>query len=248
MKLQNKIILITGASSGIGQAIAIETAKQKAVVLIHYRKNSKGAQETLEQIKQYSKGDTFSADLTKPNSVKQLFQDIKNKGYKTIDGLVNNAGEAISGEFDDIELWNQQLNNIFLSQVYTSNEFIKFTTHENLRKIVNTSSVYGILEMGNPDFVHYSAAKAAVNSFTMTLAKKYAPHILINAVAPGYTWTPPWEGTSEEEKKLCVDLTKIGRFVKPEEIAAAVIALLQNDAITGEIVRVDGGLHLLNLR
>jgi len=101
--------------------------------------------------------------------------------------------------------------------------------------------------MGDPAYPQYSAAKAAVNNFTMNLAKKYAPNILINAVAPGYTWTPAWEGTSEKEKKACVDRTKIGRFIKPEEVATAVIELLNNDAVTGEIIRVDGGLHLLNL-
>lgn len=246
--IKNKIILVTGASSGIGKAVALEAAKQKATVLIHYRKNHKGAQETLKEVGQYSKGDIFSADLTKPEEVKKLFEDIKQKGFQTLDALVNNAGDATSGEFDNLQIWDDQISNIFLSQVYTSNEFIKFNNPAILRKIVNISSVYGILEMGNPDFPQYSAAKAAVNSYTLNLAKKFAPKILVNAVAPGYTWTPAWESTSKEEIKACENLTKIGRFVKSEEIAAVVIELLNNDAITGEIIRVDGGLHLLKLR
>jgi len=246
--LNNKTILVTGASSGIGKAVAIEAARQETIVLIHYRKNQSGAQETLKEVKQYSKGGIFSTDLTKPDEVKKLFEEIRSKGYEALDGLVNCAGEATSGEFDDLQVWDHQLSNIFLSQVYTTNEFIKFCNSDALRKIVNISSVYGILEMGNPDFPQYSAAKAAVNSFTMNLAKKFAPSILVNAVAPGYTWTPAWEGTSEEEKKACENLTKIGRFIRPEEIATVVVELLNNDAITGEVIRVDGGLHLLNLR
>ena len=102
--------------------------------------------------------------------------------------------------------------------------------------------------MSNPDFPQYSAAKAAVNSFTCNLAKKFAPHILVNAVAPGYTWTPPWEGVSKKELDACKNLTRIKRFVTPEEVAQVAVSLLENDAMTGEIIRVDGGLHLLNLR
>lgn len=245
--IKNRNILITGASSGIGQAIAIEGAKQGANVLIHYHKNEDGATETLQKVNKYAKGEIFAADLTKPEEVKKLFDEIKQKGYQALDALVNNAGEATPGEFDDLEIWNHQLSNIFLSQVYTSNEFIKFNDSDNLRKIVNISSVYGILEMGNPDFPQYSAAKAAVNSLTLNLAKKYAPKILVNAVTPGYTLTPAWEGTPEKELKDCVNQTKIGRLVKPKEIATVVIELLNNDAITGEIIRVDGGLHLLDL-
>lgn len=248
MELKNKVVLITGSSSGIGQAIAMEAAKQEATVLIHYRNNKKGAKETLGKVKQHSKGEVFSADLTKPDEVKKLFEDIKQRGYRAIDGLVNNAGEATSGEFDDLGIWDHQINSIFLSQVYTSIEFIKFSSLDSLRKIVNISSVYGFPEMGNSDFPQYSAAKAAVNSFTCNLAKKLAPSILVNAVAPGYTWTPPWEGTLPQEAKACESLTRIKRFIKPKEIASMVLELLRNDAITGEIIRIDGGLHLQDLR
>lgn len=247
MNKPDKTILVTGASSGIGQAIATLSAQQGYTVLIHYRKNTEGARKTLAEVETNSKGDIFAADLTKPEEVKNLFEAIREKGYESIDFLVNNAGEATPGEFDDLKVWEDQLSNILMTQVYTSNEFIKYNNSKTLRKIVNISSVYGISEMGSPEFPQYSAAKAAVISFTLNLAKKYAPEILVNAVAPGYTWTPAWEGTSEEEKKIYADSTKIGRFIKPEEIASVVMELLRNDAITGEVIRVDGGLHLLNL-
>jgi len=162
--------------------------------------------------------------------------------------LINNAGESAVGSLSDMNVWDSQLKNIFLSQVYTSNEFITFNISENIRKIINISSVYGFPEMGNPDYIQYSAAKAAVNNLTVNLAKKFAPKIHVNAVAPGYTLTPAWEGTSKEELSACENLTQIKRLTKPIEVASMVMALLSNDAITGEIIRVDGGLHLLNLK
>jgi NAD(P)-dependent dehydrogenase (short-subunit alcohol dehydrogenase family) len=241
-----KTILVTGASSGIGQAIAKEIAKCGAVVLIHYHKNEDGAKATLGMIKKYSHGNVFQADLTKPFDVKELFLNIRHKHHGFIDFLVNNAGEAHPGDLDDMKTWDSQIKNILLSQVYTSNEFIKFNNTNNLRKIVNISSIYGNLESGNSDYFQYSAAKAAVNSFTLNLAKKYAPNILVNAVAPGYTLTPAWKGTPKEEFIDLAEKTLIRRFVQPEEIATMVVELLSNNAITGEIIRVDGGLHLYN--
>jgi len=177
-----------------------------------------------------------------------LFDAINKKGYKVLDALVNNAGEYADGKFDNLDVWEGQIKNIFMSQVYMSNAFVKKGRSKNIRKIINISSVYGIPEMGNPDAPHYSAAKAAVVSLTMNLAKKYGPGILVNAIAPGYVWTPPWKNTSKEELKACEDLVKIGRFIKPEEIATMVVELLNNDAITGEVIRIDGGLHLTYVR
>lgn len=121
---------------------------------------------------------------------------------------------------------------------------MKFNTSVDVRKIVNISSWYSFLSTGIPEGIQYCTAKAALNSFTANLAKKLAPHVLVNAVAPGYTLTPNWDGTSEEDLKKAKSLSRIQRFITPEEIASMVIELLRNDAVTGEIVRVDGGLHL----
>ncbi len=246
--ISGKTVLVTGASSGIGQAIAIECAKQKAVVLINYRNNLKGAQETLKQVKKFSKGEIFQADLSENKEVVKMFEEFKKKGYKNLDCLVNNAGEYADGKFDDLTVWDFQLKNIFMNQVHTANNFATYSKSKDPRKIVNITSVYGVPEMSNPDAPQYSAAKAALGSFTMNMAKTHGPEILVNAIAPGYVWTPPWEQTSKDELKACADLTKIGRFIRAEEIATMAVELLNNDAITGEIIRVDGGLHLTHVR
>jgi len=244
MILKNKKILITGGSSGIGKAIAIECAKKGGKIVVHYRNNKKGAIETLKEIQKYSNGIIVSADLTQVSEIKNMFEKLEMMNYRDLEILVNNAGEAKTGEFDDLDTWESQWSNIFMSQVYVTNAFIKSYRIKGIRKIVNISSIYAFPEMGNSDFPQYSAAKAAVNSFTCNLAKKLSPSILVNAVSPGYVWTPAWEGTSKEELDACKSLTKINRFIEPIEIATTVIELLQNDAITGEIIRIDGGLHL----
>ncbi|OGD09583.1 hypothetical protein A2397_02775 [Candidatus Amesbacteria bacterium RIFOXYB1_FULL_44_23] len=246
MNLKNKTVLVTGSSSGIGRATAVACAQKQAVVLVHYRKNEKGAKETLDQVNKFSSGQIFKSDLSNPDNVKQLFVQI-NKEFKSLDCLINNAGEFASGPFEDLTLWQSQFSNIFFSQVYTAVEFLNTKAAVTPRKIVNISSAYGSLNMGIADAPHYAAAKAAVNSFTCTLAKKVSPDVLVNAIAPGYTWTPNWGEMTEVEKKPFTDLAKIKRFVKADEVAAMAVQLLENDAVTGEIITVDGGLHLQDI-
>jgi len=91
MNLKNKTVLVTGSSSGIGRATAVACAQKQAVVLVHYRKNEKGAKETLDQVNKFSSGQIFKSDLSNPDNVKQLFVQI-NKEFKSLDCLINNAG------------------------------------------------------------------------------------------------------------------------------------------------------------
>jgi len=245
MNLKDKKILITGASSGIGQAIAISCAQRGAHVLINYRKNLKGAEQTLKEVEKYSKGFIFQADLTDEKQIGQMFTEISRK-VGNIDVLVNNAGDAQPGDFLDNKLWRDQFENIFFSALHVSQGFLKQNKESSLRKILNITSYYGNIGGGNTEFFAYSVAKAALSSLTVTLAKTDGK-VLVNAIAPGYTWTPPWEGISEEEKKICESRTMINRFVTADEIAHATIGILENNAITGQIITVDGGLSLQKL-
>lgn len=242
MELKDKTILVTGSSSGIGQAIAIEAAKKGAKIIVHFRKNKAGAEKTLTEINKYSSGQIVQADLTNDNEVTEMFKDIKD-----IDILVNNAGKYAGGKPDDYAVWQQQYENIFMSMVRVTNNFLKLKSESGIQKIVNISSIYGLNNMENEGSPAFNAAKASIISFTLTLAKKYAPQILVNCITPGYTWTPLWGEMSADEKKPFEEQSRIGRFVKPEEIANAVMFLLENDAMTGEVIRVDGGVHLQKL-
>jgi 3-oxoacyl-[acyl-carrier protein] reductase len=242
MDLQGKIVLVTGASSGIGKAIAIAFAQKRAHVLVHYGSNKAGAQETLREVEKTSSGRPYQADLMDPNAVDSLFRDIR-QTTPTIDVLVNNAGDARPGDIGEEQVWDYEYKNILLSAIRTSQEFIAIQS-PSLRKIINITSIYGNDTTGDPDYLQYSAFKAALANVTATLSKSTAPRILVNAVAPGYTKTPAWAGASYESKKACVRATLIGRFVKSEEVAHAVIFIAENDALTGQVITLDGGTSL----
>jgi 3-oxoacyl-[acyl-carrier protein] reductase len=242
MDLQGKIILVTGASSGIGRAIAIAFARRRAHVLVHYGRNKAGAQETLREVEKFSSGRVHQADLMDGGAVVSLFEEIK-RTMATIDILVNNAGESRPGDLGEGSIWEYEYKNILLSAMRASNEFISMPSPQ-LRKIINITSIYGNLSTGDPEYLQYSAFKAALANVTATLSKSAAPQILVNAVAPGYTDTPAWAGASSDSKDACAHATLIGRFVRPEEVAHAVIFIAENDALAGQVLTLDGGTSL----
>ena len=100
---------------------------------------------------------------------------------------------------------------------------------------------------GDPDYLQYSAFKAALANATATLSKSAAPQILVNAVAPSYTETPAWAGASSESKEACARATLIGRFIRPEEVAHAVTFVAENDALAGQVLTLDGEASLKGL-
>jgi 3-oxoacyl-[acyl-carrier protein] reductase len=245
MDLQGKNILVTGASSGIGKAIAIAFAQKRAQVFVHYGKNKAGAQETLRQVEKVSTGRLCQADLMDSSAIKSLFDEITRTTPK-LDVLINNAGESRPGELNEDSIWEYEYKNILLSAMRVSREFIAMPSPQ-LRKIINITSIYGNLATGDPEYLQYSAFKAALANVTATLSKSAAPQILVNGVAPGYTETPAWAGASSESKEACVQATLIGRFVRPEEVAHAVIFIAENDALAGQVLTLDGGTSLKGL-
>jgi 3-oxoacyl-[acyl-carrier protein] reductase len=242
MDLREKIVLVTGASSGIGKAVALAFAQKRAHVLVHYGRNKVGAQETLTSVEKVSSGRLCQADLMDSDAIKLLFDEIK-RTTSTVDVLINNAGEVRSGGLNEDSIWEYEYKNILLSAMRTSGEFISMPSPQ-LRKIINITSIYGNLATGDPEYLQYSAFKAALANVTSTLSKSAAPLILVNAVAPGYTETPAWAGASNESREACARATLIGRFVRPEEVAHAVIFIAENDALVGQVLTLDGGTSL----
>src|SRR6266702_1880580 len=222
MELKGKAALVTGASSGIGKAIAVALAHKRAHVLVHYGRNKAGAQETLEEVEKFSSGRLYQADLMNREHITSLFEEIK-KTTPEIDVLVNNAGDA--------------------QPVHISQAFLSLPSSQ-LRKIINITSLYGNLHTGNPQYLQYSAFKAALANLTTTLSKSTAPKVIVNAVAPGYTETPALAGASKESLEAHARATSIGRFVSPEEVAHAVVFVAENDALVGQVLTLDGGTSL----
>jgi 3-oxoacyl-[acyl-carrier protein] reductase len=242
MDLQGKTVLVTGASSGIGKAIAVAFAHKRARVLVHYGRNKVGAQETLRDVEKVSSGRLHQADLMDGSAVQSLFDEIK-RTTATVDILVNNAGESRPGDLGEDSIWEYEYKNILLSAMRASEEFISMPS-SHLRKIINITSIYGNLATGDPEYLQYSAFKAALANATATLSKSLTPRILVNAVAPGYTDTPAWAGASSDSKDACARATLIGRFIRPEEVAHAVIFIAENDALAGQVLTLDGGTSL----
>jgi 3-oxoacyl-[acyl-carrier protein] reductase len=244
MTLKDKVVLVTGASSGIGQATAVRFAKEGAKVVVNYKDNKQGAEETLAAITKTSEGIVVQADVSKPDDVQRLFESAVAQ-YGTVDILINNAAipndkvEFMKTTFDDMR---EIVDNNLLSVMMCSQVAAKIMLKQGHGKILNTSSIRGWQFGGRLPV--YAASKAGVNNFTSTLAKELAPNIHVNAVAPGYVRTRVYDSKSEAELAAYPEQTKLKRFIEPEEIADAFVFLAQNDAITGQVIYVDAGLML----
>jgi 3-oxoacyl-[acyl-carrier protein] reductase len=248
MELKNKIALITGASRGIGASIAKLFAKNGAIVIINYIKNSKAAKEVVEEItKNNGKAISIKADVSNQKEIASMFKKIKTK-YSRLDILVNNAGIVINKPFQERTLndWNKTFSTNLTSAFLCSKKAVKLMQGEKNCSIINVSSMRGVTECGRAQNIDYSASKAAMFNFTKTLAKELAPKIRVNAVAPGQTNTDIAKGYSKNQLKKFIKTIHLGRLIEPEEVAQTILFLASKkaSAITGDIIMVDGGQSL----
>ncbi len=245
MKLKNKVALVTGASRGIGRATVLALAKEGCNVVVNYNSSEEKAKEVAEEIKKIGKEALLvKADVSDETQVKSMIKEtIDNFGR--IDILVNNAGIV----FDDpvferpIEQWKRTMDvnllGVFLCSKYTTEHMLK----QGNGKIINVSSTSGLSEF-SPDVMDYDASKAGVNVLTKDLAKKLAPTIQVNGVAPGWVDTEMNKDLSNEFIEEKIKNICLGRVANPEEIASVIVFLASDNAsyITGSIIKVDGGL------
>lgn len=245
MDLKNKIALVTGASKGIGAATSIALAEHGARVIINFHSDEKGALRTLEKCDSLLAGSIIvKTDIENDNEVKEMFSKIK-ETFGKLDILVNNAGIFASSENPvDLKTYESMWSMNFLAQVRVTKYALELM---KVGKIVNVTSIHGRLGHGNPSAIAYSSLKAAFDSYTKNLAKGLAPNILVNAIAPGRTLTPMWGSLSSEEEKELGKGQLIERFIEPKEIADGILFLLQNNAVCGEILTLDGGMSLRTL-
>lgn len=247
MILENKVVLVTGGSRGIGRAIAIEAAKNGADVAINYAGNEAAAKEVEAIIKEMGKrAIIIKADVSSEEECEKMVAAVIEE-LGTIDVLVNNAGITRDGLFVRMktEDW-QKVIDTNLTGIFNCTKFVaKYMMKKRTGKIINMTSVSGIL--GNAGQTNYSAAKAGVIGFTKALAREMAPRgINVNAVAPGFIQTDMTSAMPEKAKEEAVKQIPLGKMGNPEDIANAVIFLASDKGnyITGQVLTVDGGMAI----
>lgn len=244
MKLKGKVVLITGGTRGIGKGIALEAAKEGAILVLNYVNNDDKAKETLEEIKKLGaycilkKGDIRNYEIA--NSI--INEVVKEVGK--IDVLINNAAISKVGLFMDTkERDYEEILGTNLKAIFNMcNVVIHHMLSRKSGNIINISSVWG--ETGASCEVLYSASKGAVNSFTKALAKEVAPNgIRVNAIAPGVIDTEMNSWMEAEERRSLEEEIPMGRFGAPIEIGKTAVFLASDDSsyITGHILNVNGG-------
>jgi len=236
----SKVALITGASRGIGKAIAKRLAAEKYDLILTCKTNFEVLQNVGRDLaSQYNiKCSTYICDAGNPEQVKELFLE-----HKNIDVVINNAGISYVGLLQDMDVedWDRVIATNLSSVFYTSRYALDYMIRNHEGCIINISSIWG--NVGASTEVAYSASKGGVNSFTKALAKELAPsHIKVNAVACGVIDTDMNNCFDEDEKAELADSIPAGRFGRTEEIADVVYNLIEApDYLTGQIITVDGG-------
>jgi len=173
-----------------------------------------------------------------------MFETIKNK-FGKLDILINGGGIFYPSDTPtNLDVYANNFNVNFLSQIRVTKYALDLM---KTGRIINISSIHGRLGHGGPRAMGYASLEAALESYTKNLARALAPKILVNAIAPGRTLTPRWGKLTEKEKKDYGAGQLINRFVEPGEVAHAIIFLLENDAMCGEILTIDGGMSLKTL-
>lgn len=232
------VVIVTGASRGIGREIAKSLAQKGNKVIANYNK-SEGHAQTLQ--KENENIDIFKADVSKREEVKQMVEYTLNK-YGKIDVLINNAGIAENKLFTDVtdEDWQKIINTNLYSAFCVTQEVLPNMIHNKQGCIINISSVWGIV--GASCETVYSIAKAGINAMTKSLAKELGPSkIRVNSIAPGIIDTDMNENLTQEDLNNITQEIPLERVGKTVDISRCVEWLIEDKYTTGQVISINGG-------
>jgi 3-oxoacyl-[acyl-carrier protein] reductase len=253
--LSGKVVLVTGASRGIGLAVARAFAQSGCRVILNSATDEDAGELAVREIIDAGGVALYHrANASDPDEVDRLFAAAEG-AFGSVEILVNNAGRTEPAAFvlpdgapPDLKAtrdhWLAMLEVNLLSTVLCSQRAAPPMLTLGHGVIINTSSIRGIDANGREGIMAYSAAKAGVHNFTRTLAKQLAPTVRVNAVAPGFVATSYMDRTDDEMKAAWLDAIPLGRFITPDEVAQAYIYLAESPVATGTVLTLDAGFTL----
>jgi pteridine reductase len=241
MDLSGKTALVTGAGRRVGKALALALARRGATVAVHYNETEGGAREVVESIKQGGgRAETFGADLTDPAAIGQLIEQVV-RSLRGLDVLVNSAAVMNRTPFGEVQVdaWDR----MFAVNIRAP-FFLAQSAAPHLKRsrgaIVNIADLAAFETW--PGYIPHGLTKSGMVYLTKALAQVLAPEVRVNAIAPGAVLLP--EDWSAKDAARLNETTPLKREGSPEDVAAAMLFLLDADYITGETIIVDGGRHI----
>ena len=246
--LEQKIVLVTGASSGIGRAIALRCARAGADVAITYRKNQEGADSTAQEIQSIGRRvEVIRADISRGDEVEALVGRLKST-FGIVDVWINNAGADIltgeAGRMPRLKKLDLVLSVDLRGTIIASWAAVDLMRAQGGGVIINMAWDHVSVGMKGENPGLYSAAKGGIASFSKSLARDVAPEIRVNILAPGFIETAFGEGADPRFQQQVIQMTPLGRWGTPDDVAAAAVFLASDDAafLTGQTIAVNGGV------
>jgi NAD(P)-dependent dehydrogenase (short-subunit alcohol dehydrogenase family) len=243
VEIEGKVALVTGAARRVGRAIALALAERGAELVIHYLDSEREAQEVLALAKQAGgKPVAVRGDVSVSADVNRIVETAL-QAFGRIEILVNNAAIFYRTPFEKLteEDWDLFLDVNLKGPFLLCRKVGEIMIRQGRGKIINLADIAGRKVWA--EYIPYSVSKAGLIALTKGLAKALAPAVQVNAIAPGAVLLP--DGTTPDERERAIRRIPLDRLGSPEDIARAAVYLIENDFITGEILTVDGGQHLL---